>query len=188
LEIPDHPPPRRSGGDAEKESAVGTDLSVAKILASLEEQRAFHKERETFHAAQAELHREQQALHAAEYERVTQHYEAFKASAGAAAEIAARRLPAEPETPAPEAPREEVLPPRMPRSRLVEKVVAGLAAGTEFGPSWVARELNRRFGRQLRKPVSFRLVSNHLRQMEARGRLEVARQGTAHHEAWYRKV
>ncbi|HYO13337.1 MAG TPA: hypothetical protein VE685_09110 [Thermoanaerobaculia bacterium] len=168
---------------------MGTGLSVDRILASLEEQRAFHKERETFHAAQAELHREQQALHAAEYERVTQHYEAFKASAGAAAELAARALPAEPEPSAPEKPREEeALPPRMPRSRLVEKVVAELPARMEFGPAWLAQEINRRFGRQLPRPVSSRLVSNHLRQMAARGRLQIARRGTAHREAWYRSV
>lgn len=168
---------------------MATSLPVDRILASLEEQRAFHEEREAFHAGQAAMHQEQQAHHAAEYARVTQHYEAFKASAGAAAELAARALPAEPEPPAQEeAQEEEVLPPRMSRSRLVEKVLAGLRTGAEVAPAWIAHEINRRFGGQLPRPVSSRLVSNHLRQMVARGQLEIARPGTSHRETWYRTI
>lgn len=168
---------------------MATSLPVDRILASLEEQRAFHKEREAFHAGQVALHQEQQAHHTAEYERLTQHYEAFKASAGAAAELAARALPAEPEPRAPEKPQEEeALPPGMRRSRLVEKVLAGLPAGMQVAPAWIAHEINRRFGGQLPRPVSSRLVSNHLRQMAARGRLEIARPGTSHRETWYRKI
>lgn len=168
---------------------MATSLPVDRILASLEEQRAFHEEREAFHAGQAAMHQEQQAHHAAEYARVTQHYEAFKASAGAAAELAARALPAEPEPRAPEEPREEeTLPPGMRRSRLVEKVLADLPARTQVGPAWLAYEINRRFGKQLPQPVSPRLVSNHLRQMAARGRLEIARPGTSHRETWYRRI
>src|SRR5436305_3583004 len=105
----------RSRGDIR----MSSQLSVAQVLASLEEQMRFHRERETEHAAQEAFHRDRRAQHAAEYETVARHYEAFKASASAAAEIAARSgVPAAPaEEPA--APLKIQLP-----SRLVARAVA----------------------------------------------------------------
>jgi hypothetical protein len=70
---------------------MSSQLSVAQVLTSLEQQMRFHREREAEHAAQEAFHRDQRALHAAEYETVARHYEAFKASASAAAEMAAGR-------------------------------------------------------------------------------------------------
>src|SRR5436305_411261 len=83
----------RSRGDIR----MSSQLSVAQVLANLEEQMRFHREREAEHAAQEAFHRDQRAVHAAEYETVARHYEAFKASAAGAAEIAARSgVPAPP--------------------------------------------------------------------------------------------
>jgi hypothetical protein len=165
---------------------MSTDLSVAKILASLEAQRALHKEREAWHAGQERLHREQREHHAAEYERVTQHYEAFKATAGTAAEIAARALPATPEP----VKKEEEPPPGKPpvRTRLLEELVEELPAGTVLWPSWLAEEANRRFPKLLPKPVSFRMASNALRKMVGWGLVVVAEKGKPHYEAAYRKI
>src|SRR5436305_13582735 len=73
-----------------KEKGMSSQLSVAQVLANLEAQMAFHQEREAHHTQQEALHREQRAVHAAEHEKVARAYEAFKASAGGAAEIAAR--------------------------------------------------------------------------------------------------
>jgi hypothetical protein len=165
---------------------MDADLSVAKILASLEAQQAFNKERAAWHAGQEELHREQRAHYAAEYERVTQHLEAFQATAGAAAEIAARALPA---TPEPEKEEDEIPAGKPPmRSRLLERMVRELQTGTVFGPAWLAQEANQRFPRLLPKPVTFRLASNALCKMAAEGLLQVARKGTSHREARYRKL
>ena len=58
---------------------MSSELSVAQILANLEKQVAFYKEKEAYHAEQEAFHREQRAVNAAELEAVSKHYEAFKA-------------------------------------------------------------------------------------------------------------
>ncbi|HEX9944175.1 MAG TPA: hypothetical protein VGG03_19355 [Thermoanaerobaculia bacterium] len=170
-----------------KEETSSTQLSVAQVLANLESQMAFHQEKEAHHAEQEVFHREQRALHAAEYENVTKHYEAFKATAGGAAEIAARTaIAAAPEPP----PREEPPPPpagpTLP-SRLVARWVEEIPAGEVFAPSRVAAEVNRRYGRELRKPIDSRLASTALRRLRAEGTLRLVEKGTAHREALYAK-
>src|SRR5215213_5895068 len=98
---------------------VSSQLSVAQILANLETQIAEHREKEAFHAQQEVLHREQRAVHAGEFEAMIRHYEAFKVTAEAAAEIAARVAPPAPPPP----PKEEPLPAKALRSKLVARVV-----------------------------------------------------------------
>lgn len=78
---------------------VSSQLSVAQILANLEARIAEHREKEAFHAQQEVLHREQRAVHAGELEAMIRHYEAFKVTAEAAAEIAARVAPPAPPPP-----------------------------------------------------------------------------------------
>src|SRR3954470_21625842 len=99
---------------------MSSELSVAQVLAKLEAQMAYHREREAHHAEQESFHQEKRAHHAAEYETVAHHYDAFKATAGAAAEIAVRStVPAPPEPPPP-APVEEEPPAKiLLSSRLV---------------------------------------------------------------------
>ena len=163
---------------------MSTQLSVAQVLANLEAQMAFHKEKEAHHAQQEVFHREQQAVHAAEYAKVAQHYEAFKSTAEAAAEIAAR-------TPMKEQPRRDDPPPARTKptrpSRLVARLIAELPAGETFAPSRVAAEVNRRYGRELRKPLDTRLASTILRRLLADGEIRLVERGIAHHEALYSK-
>ncbi|MFL6260777.1 MAG: hypothetical protein ACJ76Y_13775 [Thermoanaerobaculia bacterium] len=162
---------------------MSSQLSVAQVLASLEEQMRFHREREEEHAAQEAFHRDQRAIHAAEYETVARHYEAFKASAAGATEIAARSgVPA----PAPAEP----LPPLKPvlPSRLVARAVAEMPAGEPFAPSRIAAEVNRRYSRELRKPIDSRLASTALRRLMAQGKVRVVTKGTAHREAVYART
>jgi hypothetical protein len=166
---------------------LSAELSVTQILANLEAQMAFHRDKEEHHAKEEAFHREQRALHAAEYETVAKHYEAFKAIAGNAAEVAARDvIPAPAPVQAPP-PREEPLPPLKPvlPSRLVARLVRELPAGEELVPSRVAREVNRRYFRELRKPIDSRLASTALRRLRAEGAVQLVRKGTAHHEAVY---
>jgi hypothetical protein len=159
---------------------MSSQLSVAQVLASLEEQMRFHREREAEHAAQEAFHRDQRAIHAAEYETVARHYEAFKASASAAAEIAARSgVPAPPD--------EELAAPlkiQLP-SRLVARAVAEMPAGEGFAPSRIASEVNRRYSRELRKPIDSRLASTAIRRLMRRGKVRLVAKGTAHREAVY---
>jgi hypothetical protein len=181
---------------------VSTKLSVEQVLANLEQQMAFHQEREAHHAeqeayhqAQEVFHREQREAHAAEHAVVRQHYEAFKATAGTAAELAARTVTAPPEPlpqekpPPPEPPEEEALPDDPAHcAQLVARWVTGLAAGVVFGPTQAAGEVNRRFHRQLSKPADVRGASVALRRLLARGVIRRVRKGKAHHEALYSKV
>ena len=178
---------RLVGKVREGRRSVSTQLSVAQVLANLEAQMAFHKEQQAHHAQQEIFHREQQAHHAAEYENVAKHYEGFKATAGAAAEIAARTATA----PAPEPPRRDEPPPAPVKPvrphKLVARLVAALPAGETFAPSRVAAEVNRRYSRELRKPLDSRLASTVLRRLLADGTVRLAKKGTAHHEAVYTK-
>lgn len=162
---------------------MSAELSVTQILANLEAQLAFHRDKEEHHAKEEAFHREQRALHAAEHETVAKHYEAFKAIAGNAAEVASRDVipaPAPVQAPPPPAPLKPVLP-----SRLVARLVYELPAGEELAPSRVAREVNRRYFRELRKPIDSRLASTALRRLLAEGAVQLVRKGTAHHEAVY---
>jgi hypothetical protein len=159
---------------------VSSQLSVAQVLANLEAQMKLLRDKEAHHAGQEAFHREQRAVHAAEYETVARHYEAFKASAGGAAEIASRFA-------APEPPREEPLPPLKPAlpSRLVARAVLEMPAGESFAPTRVAAEVNRRYPRELRKPIGSRLASTALRRLLAEGKVRLVQKGTAHREAIY---
>jgi hypothetical protein len=165
---------------------MSSQLSVAQVLANLEAQMAFHQEREAHHAQQEALHREQRAVHAAEHEEVARAYEAFKASAGGAAEIAARATVPSPEMPlenarnAEDAPGKTTLP-----SRLVARAVATIPAGETFSPSRIAAEVNQRFRAELKKPIDARQASTTLRRLQADGVVRLARKGAPHHEALY---
>ena len=168
-----------------KEKGMSSQLSVAQVLANLESQLAFHQEREAHHAQQEALHREQRAVHAAEHEKVARAYEAFQASAGGAAEIAARATVPSPEMSrqlenAQNAPGKTTLP-----SRLVARAVAAIPAGETFSPSRIAAEVNQRFRAELKKPIDVRQASTTLRRLQAEGAVRLAQKGAPHHEALY---
>ena len=162
---------------------MSAKLSVADVLAHMEAQLARHKQQEAHHGEQEVFHREQKALHAAEYENVLRHYEAFKATAGAAVEIAAR-------TAAPEAPPPPELRPgqRIIRSRLAVRVLEEVPDGYSFGAAWLAEEVNRRYGQYLKQPANARLVSAVCRRRLANGELRLVKEGTPHREALYAKA
>lgn len=159
---------------------MSSQLSVAQVLASLEEQMRFHREREAEHTAQEAFHREKRDHHAAEYETVSRHYEAFKASASAAAEIAARLGLSAPPPEQPAPPLKLQLP-----SRLVARAVYEMPAGATYTPSRIAAEVNQRYPRELRKPIDSRLASTALRRLMAQGEVRLVQKGTAHREAVY---
>jgi hypothetical protein len=160
---------------------VSSQLSVAQVLANLETQMELLRDQEAHHAAREVFHREQQTARAAELETVARHYEAFKEAAGGAAEIASRVATAEP-------PREEApLPPLKPvrPSKLVARAVAEMPAGEAFAPTRIAAEVNRRYSRELRKPLDSRHASTALRRLMIQGQIRLVRKGTAHRETVY---
>lgn len=161
---------------------MSTKLSVEEILAHLETQMAHHKQKEEHHAEREAFHHEQKAVHAAEYETIVRHYEAFKATAGTAVEIAVRTGMAHKSS-------VRDLPPGRPvlRSQLVARLVAELPEGEIFQATTLAAEVNRRYQEALRKPADSRLVSAALRRLAANGTIRLAERGTAHREARYTK-
>jgi len=162
---------------------MSSNLSVAEVLASLEQRAAFHRDQEAMHAQQETQHREERALHAAELAKVLQSLEAFREVASVATELA---QPVAAAAAAKKAEKEkEKLPPpnRFMVGRLLALVAQGLAE--PFGPSAVAAEANRRFADRLPSPVSSRTASDVLRRLVAEGRIRLAQKGTAFHEALY---
>jgi len=169
---------------------MSSELSVAQVLARLEEQMAYHREREAHHAEQESLHQEKRAHHAAEYETVSRHYDAFKATAGAAAEFAVRAtVPApprpEPPTPEPDDADDDEPPDILQSSRLVARAVAQWPAGEPFTATELAEEVNRLYPRELRAPVAPRLAATALRRLCSRGRVRLVRRGVPYYEAVY---
>ncbi|HKV07105.1 MAG TPA: hypothetical protein VJ725_03140 [Thermoanaerobaculia bacterium] len=157
---------------------MSAGLSVADIVARLEGQLAFHREKETFHASQEALHREQRSAHAAEVERLTRSLEVFRASAAEAADLAGRV-----------APRSKAAAvytgKKLSVNKMATAVIAGFGPHEPFGTRKVTEEIQRQFQDSLREPVDPRMVSLALARMaKARG-IHRLRPGKPHHEAVY---
>ncbi|HEY9421727.1 MAG TPA: hypothetical protein VIW92_09955 [Thermoanaerobaculia bacterium] len=155
---------------------MSSELSLSQILANMEAQIESFRKREAFHAEQEVFHREQRAAMAAELAAVLQSYEALKAVAGTAAEIASRTASA-----APPPPQEEILTSTV-RSKLVGRVVARRPAGEVFSATEISAEVNRRYGRHLRQPANPRMVATALRRLADEGEVRLVQKGTPHHE------
>ncbi len=153
------------------------DVSVAEVLANLEERIAFHRQQADFHAQQEVHHRDQNAVHLAELKRVTEHFEAFKAVALSAVEVAQERRTAPPQPIEEPEDDSEFIGKRIMPSRLVARVVDRMPDDATFGARQVTAEVNRRYKDKLRKPVQARAVSITLRRLQANGRLLLVRQG-----------
>jgi hypothetical protein len=161
---------------------MSSELSVAKVLSSLEARAARHKERQAFHAQQEAHHREQRALHEAELEKVQQHLEAFRAVAAVAVDLAT-------ESTAAASPSLDVESQggRLMVSRMIRAVVESQIGDEPFGGSDIAAEANQRFADRLPRPVDARTASNVLRRMRAERRIHRVREGKAFYEALYAK-
>lgn len=167
---------------------MSTALSVAEILDKLTKRIAWHREKAAFHAQQESHHREQSAFHTAELERVSRHFEAFKATALAAADLAQAGPPQPAMAEMEEEDVREFIGKRIKVSRLIARAVERLGDGETFGAARVAAETNRRFESRLRRPVDARAASVVLRRLSTAGRLQLVRQGKAAKEALYRKT
>jgi len=162
---------------------MSTDLSVGEIFRKLEERMKLHQEQAAFHAQQEAHHREQGAFHTAEFQKIAEHFEAFKTSALAAAELAQETstLPA----PVEEEDLRDLVGKRLMMSKLVGRVVERMGEGETFGAARVAEEINRRYGAHLRRPVGARAVSVTLRRLRDAGSIRAVRDGKAAQESIY---
>jgi hypothetical protein len=165
---------------------MSTHLSVAEIFRKLEERMKLHEERAAFHSQQEVHHREQSAFHAAELQKVREHFEAFKASALAAADLAQESG----SLPSPDKEEEaddlrDLIGRRIMVSKLVSRVVDRMGEGETFGAARVAAEVNRRYREHLRRPVSARAVSVTLRRLRDAGEVRAVREGKASQESIY---
>jgi hypothetical protein len=158
-----------------------SSLSVGDVLQRLEAQIAALREKEAQHAQQEAFHREQRARCTEELARITGYFEAFQAASEAAVQAAGKvRMTARPE--------EEDAGAKPMLSRLVNRVLETVEPGARFGASWVASEVERRFGHQLRRGVDPRLVAVALRRLHERGVLAQVRKGRPHWEALYSRA
>ena len=159
---------------------MSKSLSVAQMLANLEARIAALRERRAFHAEQEAYHRDQLALHDAELQKIVERFEAFKAAADAAEEVALPPIPAvQAEEPIPNFGNRPMM------SRLVARVVESWPAGEELGARSVAAEVNRLYQGALKKPVSPETVSVTLRRLRDARRIQQVRPGKAQYEALY---
>ena len=161
-----------------------TELSIQQMLANLEAQIELHREREGHHAREEAAHREQREAHAAELAALLHHYEALKSSVEAAAPLAVRHVPLQPQEP-----RRETLPSgkSVTWSSLVDRVVAEIPKGEVFSPADVTAAVNRRF-QGLPKDANSRVTSNILRRRVAAGEIRRVQKGKSHREATYVRV
>lgn len=154
---------------------MSAGLSIPDIVARLEEQLAFHRERESFHAGQEAAHHEQRSVHAAEVEKITRSLEAFRASAAEATDLAGRVSPR----------RKTVATPtgkKLSLNKKVTAVLAGFGPHESFGTRKVTAEIQRQFQDT---PVDPRMVSLALARMASSRQIHRIRPGKPHHEAVY---
>lgn len=162
-----------------------SNRTVSEIVASLEAQLAFYREREALHAKQEDFHREQRTLYATEREKIERNLEAFGAAASSALDLAERTL-------APAAEDDESFDlgsasnPRL--GRMVGLILERKEHTDRFGPVGLSEEVNRRFGKRLRRPVDPRQISVVLRRMHRLGRIHLVRPGRPHWEALYSRT
>lgn len=163
-----------------------TNRSVGEILASLESQAGFHRERAAFHAGHEEHHRGQRTAHEAELAEIERRLEAFRAAASEALELAER--PGAARGPEPEVKKKDLGSASRPKlGRMVTLLLEDKGASERFGPVGLAREVNERFGERLRRPVTAPQISIVLRRLEGQGRIHQVRRGRPHWEALYVK-
>ncbi len=159
--------------------------SVAEWIAELEAQIEHYRKEEALHAEREAFHREQRAVAAQGLANVLERYEAFKGAVDAAGEVVGR-VPAlrKPET-APVRQEEDFGPGRPMLSRLVARVVEERPPGEAFTGTVIAREVERRFGKALKRRVDVRSVGVNLSRLSLAGKIRQVRKGTAFHESLY---
>lgn len=162
---------------------MGTNLPVAEMLARLEKKIAYHKERGEAHAREEAVHAEQRAMHEEEHRKAVERFEALQTASADVGEMIADVRPDPP----------PVISGNVARggwhwiAKLMALVIETKAPGESFGATSLIREIEERWGPQLRQKIDPRSAAATLRRWAAMGRLDVVRPGRAHHEGQYTK-
>lgn len=165
---------------------MATSRSIDEVLASLEEQVEFHREREAHHAAQEELHREQRASHAAALEEARRRLEAFRAAAAEALDLAERNVVPPKGRSAKDFKDEDLGSASRPKLvRMVWLLLEEKEPAARFGARELSREVNQRFRDRMRRAVDPTQMSVVLRRLHRRGRIHQVRPGRPYQEALY---
>ena len=156
------------------------EMSVSELLTEVEARVKHHESREAHHAEQEIFHREQKELHAAELQTARERLAAYRAAAEAARELVAR-------TQLSPKPLDDDLPPgaSVLVSRLAARVVATRTPSETFSATAIAREINKRYGKRLRRPATTRTVATALRRMAAAGRIHQIEKGRGPRQGVY---
>lgn len=162
-----------------------SNRTIAEVVASLESQLAFYREKEELHAGHEAFHREQRTLYGTEREKIERNLEAFGAAAASALDLAEKTLTS-PSQAEQGADLGSASNPRL--GKMVELLIADKGPDERFGPVGLAQEVNRRFGQRLRRPVDARQISVVLRRLDRLGRIQLVRKGRPHWEALYGRV
>lgn len=164
---------------------MGSNLSIAQMLAQLETKIAYHRTQQASHAQQETVHREQKALHEAELQATLERFEAFRAAAEAAGEL----LDRDPSVAAPRAAQDSDpdLRKGRPLARMMSHLLEGKAPDEVFGATSMVKEIHERWGAKLRRRVSPRSASATLRRWAAAGRIHIIREGRTNYESLYTK-
>lgn len=165
---------------------MSKQLSVEQIVAALEAEVAVHQERSAYHAQHEAFHREKRTQHDSALEAATRRLEDLRAVSAAALELVRHRIPA---ASGPPDEGMDIGPASRPHlTQILKTIVADLRETQNFGPGWLAGEINRRFGDRLRKPVTARQMSDACRRLTRAGRLRQVRQGKGRYEARFVRV
>jgi hypothetical protein len=161
---------------------MGSNLSVAQIIADLEAQIAQHRAQVDLHTTQEAFHAERKTHHAAELEKLSVYLEDFRKTSSVVLEVTGSRQNVKDD--------QRQLGSRPRFSRLIGAILEDKAGDETFSATSLAREIQQRFGGRVEKArrVEPRSIASQLRRMVLRGEIHVAREGRAHHEALYSKA
>lgn len=161
------------------------NASIQEVIANLEAQAAFYREREAFHAGHEAHHREQRTAYGAELAEINRRLEAFRASAAEAIEWAARQTPAVAQKQILQA---DLGSPSNPKIGRMAKMLIAQKGGSEpFGSVELTREINERFKERLARPATVPQLSIILRRLHRLKRIHQVRPGRPHWGALYVK-
>jgi hypothetical protein len=161
------------------------NVSVDQVLASLETQAAYFREREAFHAGHEAYHREQRTAFGAELAEINRRLEAFRASAAEAMEWAARQTPAVAQKQIMQADLGSASTPKL--GRMAKILIAEKGGQERFGSVELTQEINERFKDRLARPATVPQLSIMLRRWHRLKWIHQVRPGRPHWGALYVK-
>lgn len=164
---------------------MSRELSVARIVAELQEQVEHHRRQEAFHAEQEVVHREERARHATDLQVALERLATFEAAADAAGELVARALAKKQRKN--ENVDDSIPPGKNNLSKLVDRIVFAKDMEETFGATDVTGEIQKRYGARLKRKIAVRSVAAKLRRMARIRQIHRIREGRSFHESLYRR-